>query len=377
MAGIYIHIPFCKQACHYCDFHFSTSLKNKDRMLWALHQELAMRAQDFSEVVVETVYFGGGTPSLLSVAEIEQLLATLRKEYRLVEAPEITLEANPDDLDAATLKALGASPVNRLSIGVQSFFEEDLQMMNRAHAAVEAENCVATAARYFDKISIDLMYGVPGLSAERWRQNLQKAFDLGVTHISSYALTVEDNTALSRFIQNKSYPPLDDALALAHFQILVEETKKQGFVQYEVSNFAKPNCFSKHNTSYWKGVPYLGIGPSAHSFSGSQRAWNVANNAKYLRAIENKELAFEIETLSVTDRYNEYVMTGLRTVFGVSLEKVHQDFGTAYVAFLTKEMGSHIDAGTLELVAGVLKATPKGMFLVDGVASELFCLESL
>lgn len=344
-------------------------------MLWAIGREMAMRAPSFSKFSVETVYFGGGTPSLLSASEINRLLATVAKHYTLVPKAEITLEANPDDLDDKTLSILAQSSVNRLSIGVQSFFDEDLQMMNRTHTASQAEQCVKSALSHFENLSIDLMYGVPGMSDSRWKQNVKKAFALGVPHFSSYALTVEKNTALAHFIKNKDYPPLDESLALSHFEILVCEAEKQGYVQYEIANFGKPDFFSKHNTSYWKEVPYLGIGPSAHSFLGAHRSWNVAHNARYMKAIESGQLAMETEVLSLKDRYNEYVMTGLRTIEGVSFERVSKHFGKAFVDLLDCASKPFLSAGTLELKNGILKTTKEGKFLVDGIASELFCLE--
>ncbi|WP_139958551.1 radical SAM family heme chaperone HemW [Flavicella sediminum] len=372
MAGIYIHIPFCKQACHYCDFHFSTSLKYKREVLKAMHKELQLRAEELKGEIVETIYFGGGTPSLLSISEIESFLACISKNFKVSKHPEITLEANPDDLNEEKIKALSLTRVNRLSIGIQSFFEEDLKMMNRAHSAQESEKCLAIATKYFDLITIDLIYGVPGLTNERWKQNLQKAFDYKIAHISSYALTVEEKTALASFIKNKTYPSLDENLALEHFNTLVSETEKNGFEQYEISNFAKKGAYSKHNTAYWQGVAYLGVGPSAHSFIKNRRAWNIANNAKYLRALQQNTLALEIEDLSLTDRYNEYIMTGLRTVFGVSLENVKNRFGEKYFEYLQEGVAVFLREETVVVEEGILKTTQKGKFLADGIAAELF-----
>ncbi len=372
MAGIYIHIPFCKKACHYCDFHFSTSLKHKESMLLAIQNELKIRSQELSGQIIETIYFGGGTPSLLEISEIEAMLKIIAENYSVTITPEITLEANPDDLSEEKIIQLAKTKINRLSIGVQSFFEEDLQMMNRAHTALESEKCLSVATRYFSNITIDLIYGVPGLTEERWKENLQKAFDLGIQHISSYALTVEEKTALASFIKNKTYPPLNEELALEHFNILVEETGKNGFDHYETSNFGKPHYYSKHNTSYWKGVAYIGVGPSAHSFSKTHRSWNIANNIKYIKGLEKGELVLETEELSVTDRYNEYVMTGLRTVFGVSINKIQEDFGDEYKEYLLKEIEPFIKDKTLFLKNRILKTTHKGKFLADGIAAELF-----
>jgi oxygen-independent coproporphyrinogen III oxidase len=375
MAGIYIHIPFCKKACHYCDFHFSTSMKHKGAMLAAIANELQLRSEELKAQPIETIYFGGGTPSVLTVSEIEQLLNVTRDCYEVVPEVEITLEANPDDLTVSKIKELAVTSINRLSIGIQSFFDEDLKMMNRAHTAKESLDCLKIATQYFDTISIDLIYGIPNMSGQRWLQNLQEAFRLNISHISSYALTVEEKTALATFIANKSYPPLDENLALEHFNILVAEVAKAGFVHYETSNFAKPGAFSKHNTSYWKGVSYVGVGPSAHSFDGRTRAWNIANNTKYIKALAQDILPLEQEVLSISDRYNEYVMTGLRTVFGVSMEKVSNDFGVVYEQYLTKNMQVFLEQEVLVCKEGVLKTTTKGKFLADGIASDLFYIE--
>lgn len=375
MSGIYIHIPFCKQACHYCDFHFSTSLKYKEKMLLAIQQELLLRAAEFEKENIETIYFGGGTPSLLTQVEIDGFLDVIYQNYTVVNAPEITLEANPDDLSEATIIALSKSRINRLSIGIQSFFEEDLTMMNRAHTALESESCIKIATQYFDNITVDLIYGIPNMSVERWQQNLEKVFAFGINHISCYALTVEEKTALASFIKNKTYPPVDEELALNHFTLLVAETKKQGFEHYEISNFGKPNYYSKHNTSYWKGKRYVGVGPSAHSYFNNSRFWNVSNNAKYIKAITENTQVYEEEELSISDRFNETVMIGLRTVFGVDFQEIEQELGAEYTIHLLKESQKYIENKTLVLEKGILKTTQKGKFLADGIAAELFYID--
>lgn len=377
MAGVYIHIPFCKQACYYCDFHFSTSTKRKTALLEALNKELILRKNELKNQIIETIYFGGGTPSLLSVHEIEELLSTIYKNYKVVSKPEITLEANPDDLSEEKISALASTKINRLSIGIQSFFEDDLKFMNRAHTAQEAINCLTIAKKYFKNITIDLIYGVPKMTNIKWRKNLQIAFDLDIPHISSYALTVEEKTALHAFIKKGKMKPLDEQLALKHFNILVEETEKNGFIQYEISNFGKPTFFSKHNTSYWLGINYIGIGPSSHSYNGLERAWNISNNATYINAITNNQLPLQIETLTGNDRFNEYIMTGLRTIWGVSFEKIEKDFGALRLELFKKNVTSFINNGLLELNYGsfscpVITTTKKGRFLVDGIASNLF-----
>ena len=374
MSGIYIHIPFCKQACHYCDFHFSTSMKKKDEMVLALAKEIELRKNESQNETIETIYFGGGTPSVLTIDDIRFLIDTVYKLYKVVENPEITLEANPDDLDEEMILQYANSPINRLSIGVQSFFEDDLELMNRAHNSAEAKKCLEFATQHFDNISIDLIYGMPNMSNEKWLQNIETALSFNIPHISSYALTVEPKTALHKMIKSGSIPTLDDDLAQQHFHILIDTLQEKGFVHYELSNFGQPNYFSKNNTAYWLGKKYIGIGPSAHSYNGESRSWNIANNSLYLRAIAENKLPSETETLSKTDQYNEYIMTGLRTIWGVSLERIETEFGTKYLEYLQKQSEKFISDNLLEIENNVLKTTKKGKFLSDGIASDLFLL---
>jgi oxygen-independent coproporphyrinogen-3 oxidase len=372
MAGIYIHIPFCRQACHYCDFHFSTSMKRKDDMVLALAKEIAMRKEELNGETVETIYFGGGTPSVLTNGEIAYLIHAVYDNFEVIPDPEITLEANPDDLSGIRIQELANSPINRLSIGIQSFFEEDLKMMNRTHNAIEAESCIAEAVKYFDNISIDLIYGIPGMSNKHWLHNINKALSFGVPHISSYALTVEAKTALHKFVLNGTIPRPSDEAAQEHFMLLVDELEANGFVHYELSNFGKEGYFSKNNTAYWLGKKYLGIGPSAHSYNGISRSWNINNNSIYLKGIEAGELPSETEKLTVTDRYNEYIMTGLRTIWGVSVERIEAEFGKQYSDYLKEESQKYIQLGQLTLQDNVLTTTRQGKFLADGIASDLF-----
>ncbi|NMH25475.1 radical SAM family heme chaperone HemW [Flavobacterium solisilvae] len=380
MSGIYIHIPFCKQACHYCDFHFSTSLKKKDEMVLALAKEIELRKNEFENDVVETIYFGGGTPSILEISDIKLLIDTVYSNYKVVGNPEITIEANPDDLSPSLsfrrnlfeeLKAIG---VNRLSIGIQSFFEDDLQLMNRAHNADEAKRCLEFATQYFDNISIDLIYGMPNMSNEKWLQNIETALSFNVPHISSYALTVEPKTALKKLIQTGKIDEPKDEVAQEHFQVLVDKLSENGFIHYELSNFGKENYFSKNNSAYWLGKKYIGIGPSAHSFNGTSRSWNISNNSIYLKSIAENKLPSETEILSKNDRYNEYVMTGLRTIWGISLDKVEKEFGTDFLEYLLKQSEKFIADDLLYLDEKILKPTSKGKFLCDGIASDLFLL---
>jgi len=374
MSGIYIHIPFCKQACHYCDFHFSTSLKKKDEMILALAKEIEMRKNEFQDEVVETIYFGGGTPSLLAIEDLRFLISEIYSNYNVVENPEITLEANPDDLTNERIVALSNLEINRLSIGIQSFFEDDLKIMNRAHNSSEAKKCLEEATQYFDNISIDLIYGIPGMSNEKWMQNIEMALSFNVPHISSYALTVEPKTALHSFIQKELIPQPDEEVAQEHFQILVEKLKENNFIHYELSNFGKENYFSKNNSSYWLGKKYIGIGPSAHSYDGQKRGWNVSNNSVYLKSISEGILPIETEILSKTDRYNEYIMTGLRTMWGVSLQRIEKEFGPTYLHYLNKQAARYIEDHLLFMDDEILRTTQKGKFLSDGIASDLFLL---
>ncbi len=370
MAGIYIHIPFCKQACHYCDFHFSTSMKKRTEMVMALAREIQMRSG--LDEIVETIYFGGGTPSVLDPDEIDFLIETVYGNFTVSENPEITLEANPDDLSDWKIAALSKSKVNRLSIGIQSFFDDDLRMMNRAHNASEAKKSLAEAAKHFDSISIDLIYGIPGMDENKWKSNIETALSFGIPHISSYALTVEPKTALKKLIASGQVAAPDDEAASEHFRILTETLEANGFVHYELSNFGKPEYFSRNNSAYWLGKKYLGIGPSAHSYDGISRSWNIANNSLYLKAISENKAPSEREILTDTDRYNEYIMTGLRTIWGVSLARIEDEFGADFLGYLQKQAAKFIGDGLLSVENDTLKTTKKGKFLTDGIASDLF-----
>lgn len=375
MSGIYIHIPFCKQACHYCDFHFSTSLKKKSELVSALQNELVLRKNELPNEPIKTIYFGGGTPSLLNLEELTAIFKTIYTEFTIAENPEITLEANPDDLSEEKINELANSKINRLSIGVQSFFEEDLKLMNRAHNAEEALNSIKLARSKFDNISVDLIYGIPGMSNERWQKNIQILLDLDIPHISSYSLTVEPNTALQKFIEKGKIKPVDDAAAAQHFETLRTVLKNAGFEHYEFSNYGKPGYFSQNNTAYWLGKPYLGIGPSAHSYDGNSRKWNIANNTLYIKAIEKSELPLEVEELSITDRYNEYIMTRLRTHFGVDLVEVESKFGKEYLEYLKEQSVVLFEKEFLRIENNVMHITEKGTFLSDGIAADLFYID--
>jgi oxygen-independent coproporphyrinogen III oxidase len=369
MSHLYLHVPFCKQACHYCDFHFSTSQDKKGEMVRAMMKELEHRRSELPGQHLDTIYFGGGTPSVLSADELKFIFDSIDKHFSISPGAEITLEANPDDLTAAFLKALRSTPVNRLSIGIQSFRDEDLKMMNRAHTAPEAEASVKRAQDAgITNLTVDLIYGIPGLDEMSWQKNLDHVRELEVQHLSSYCLTVEPKTALARFVQSGKISPVDEQLASKHFQQLVQFAKENGFDHYEISNFAKKGFIAKHNSSYWFGEPYLGIGPSAHSFDGEKRRWNISNNAQYLHFISAGKTTYEEETLNENERYNEFVMTHLRTMWGVTLKEVPEEFQTHFKTEAEKWLAS----GDMENNANVFVLTEQGKLIADRIASDLF-----
>jgi len=374
MPGIYIHVPFCKQACHYCNFHFSTDLQFQQAYLQALHKELRLR-KDYLTGEVTTIYIGGGTPSLLPVEVLDGLLKDIANTYEVSSNVEVTLEANPDDLAAFQneyLQGLRRTSVNRLSIGVQSFVDEDLQFMNRAHNSQEAVTALNKSREAgFQNITADLIYGTPTLSDRDWMDNLQRLIDMELNHISAYALTVEKGTALHSFIQKGKVRALDDQKSAYQFEMMVETLESSGFEHYEISNFAKEGCRSRHNSNYWKGVPYLGLGPSAHSFNGTERQWNVAHTPKYIKALENGQLDCKTETLSANDRYNEYVMTALRTAEGVDIQHVNAQFGPECVSHFVTLAAPHLD-DTMVRDGERYTLTLKGKLYADGIASNLF-----
>ncbi len=372
MSGIYLHIPFCKQACHYCNFHFSTSLKYKGELLDAMHKEIALQKDYLGGEAIQTIYFGGGTPSLLSADEINGLLAALGKYHDISGVEEVTLEANPDDLGELWLKNLQNTSVNRLSIGVQSFFERDLQYMNRAHDAQEAKRCILDAQDAgYTNLSIDLIYGTPTMSESEWEENLATVFELHIPHISCYALTVEPKTALAHFVQaGKAIAPSDESAA-KQFEVLTKRMLEQGYEHYEISNFCLPNSYSKHNSAYWTGKKYLGIGPSAHSFNGKTRQWNKANNALYIKELKQDNLPFELEHLSPKDRYNEYLLTTLRTKWGADMDKIKAWGQEAQNHFLQTAQ-PFLDKGLMKQNGTFFMLTNEGKFLSDGIISDLF-----
>ncbi|MBL7806314.1 MAG: radical SAM family heme chaperone HemW [Saprospiraceae bacterium] len=371
MPGLYLHIPFCKQACHYCNFHFSTSLRQKGKMVQAILKELEIQQHFLNGAELGSIYFGGGTPSLLDTSELVQLFEQIHRLHRVSPDAEITLEANPDDLTAEKLTELRQhTPVNRLSIGIQSFAEEDLRWMHRAHTATHARECLDKAlAAGFRDLTIDLIYGAPTTSHHQWAENLRIAFQYGIPHLSCYCLTVEEGTALGTFVRRGQQPPVDEERATAQFNMLLEAAAAQGYEHYEISNFALPGRYARHNTNYWRNEPYLGIGPSAHAYNGIARQWNIANNALYIKTLEEGRVPFEQEILTPEQRYNEYVMTSLRTMWGTDLERIQ---AMGFGAHFEKNAQSFLHSGDLLREGSFFKLTHSGKLLADRIAMELF-----
>jgi oxygen-independent coproporphyrinogen-3 oxidase len=373
MAGIYIHIPFCKQACHYCNFHFSTLLLYKERVVKAIAKELFLRKDEIGSEPIETLYFGGGTPSLLTSSELDFLFETLLKHYDLSHLKEVTLEANPDDLSSSYIQYLAQTPINRLSIGIQSFEDDHLKMMNRAHVAQEAIQCVKMAQDSgLHQISVDLIYGIPGMSKEVWQRNVETAIKLGVSHISSYCLTIEPRTVFGVQLKKNKFQLSTDEESEAQFIDLIHLTEAAGFEQYEISNFAKDKQYALHNTNYWKGVSYLGVGAGAHSHFPGVRMWNVSNNQHYMRDIELGILPLEKEQLSLDNQFNEWVMTGLRTQWGLSLSEGQRRFGSNRIMELNKSLQTYVLEGKVLLQGDTLVLSKNARFLADGIAAAGF-----
>ncbi len=373
MAGIYFHIPFCKQACHYCDFHFSTSLKYREEMLLAMQEEVSLQSGYLTGKNIESIYFGGGTPSLLDVDDIERLIDAIASHFDILPDAEITLEANPDDLGRDKVTAISRSSVNRFSIGIQSFFDEDLRWMNRAHRAEEAERAIQLVQeKGFSNITADLIYGYPLLTDDKWQYNIGRLLDFGIPHISAYGMTVEPRTALAAFIRKGKQAGMDDGQGAGQFESLMKILAEAGYEQYEISNFAKSGHYARHNSNYWRGVPYLGIGPSAHSFDGSTRQWNLRNNAQYIRSVQAGIVPYEREELSEQDQVNEYIMTALRTVWGLDLGYVEARFDVSYGHVLRTGLQPFVSRGEVSLLGDVATLTDKGKLLADRIAAELF-----
>jgi len=376
VSGIYIHIPFCKQQCHYCDFHFSTSLKNKNDLIDALVSEIKIQSSFLAGTKIRTIYFGGGTPSLLSNDEISRLFDKLHQIFNLENLEEITLEANPDDLTKQKIKELKNTPINRFSIGVQSFQTKDLEYMNRAHNVQQAHDSIkGVQDAGWDNITLDLIYGTPTLSNEQWQENMQKVIDFDVPHLSAYGLTVEEKTPLHHAIKLGKQQALDEEKSSEQFEMLMDFVPKYGLEQYEISNFAKSGYEAKHNGSYWTDEKYLGLGPSAHSFDGEKRIWNISNNIKYINSIKKGELDNDFELLSEEQRFNEYVLTSLRTKEGCNMNYVKSRFSTFLVDFLTVSIKKWLKNGEIEQNGSFYILTKKGKLVADWIASELFYIK--
>ncbi|MEJ7739437.1 MAG: radical SAM family heme chaperone HemW [Chitinophagaceae bacterium] len=386
MSGIYIHIPFCRRACHYCNFHFSTSLALKMDLVAAILKEIEMAAPLTMQLKtrveesaylkskkIETVYFGGGTPSLLTEQELGDILHKINMHFEVDPRAEITLEANPDDVTVESLKVWKATGINRLSIGVQSFFDEDLRWMNRAHNALQAMHSIQSAQQAgFDNISIDLIYGGPTLTDSQWEENVRLAIQAGVPHLSCYALTVEPSTPLYKMIRRNKRSDVDADKQATQFLLLIDWLEAAGFEHYEISNFARPGKRSLHNSGYWQGHTYLGLGPSAHSFDGRSRQWNVSNNTVYIQSLKNNRIPAETELLTVTQMMNEYIMTSLRTKEGLELNHITRNFGDAFSSEIKHDAGKYLDDGRLLDTGGVLQLSRLGKLYADGIAADLF-----
>ncbi len=373
MAGIYIHIPFCKQACFYCNFHFSTVLSYKEKLVKAIAKELFLRKDFLAEQPIQSIYLGGGTPSLLNSNELDLILNTLYKEFDLSAVKEFTIEANPDDLDSDHLNYLKQTPINRLSIGIQSFNDADLKYMNRAHKASEAINCIKKAQDIgLSEISIDLIYGIPGMSLEKWQDNLATAFSLQIQHLSSYCLTIEPKTVFGNMAAKNTLVLSTEEESEKQFLSLIEKAVQAGFEQYEISNFAKNNAYALHNTQYWKGSPYLGVGPGAHSYRNNERSWNISNNQQYMQSIEKSILPLESERLSKDNQYNEWVMTGLRTIWGLNLSEGTEKFGSDRIDYLQKQLQAYVDRKQVYYLNNCFYIAEHARFLADGIAAAAF-----
>ncbi len=371
MAGIYIHIPFCKQSCHYCNFHFSTSTKNKEEVLYAIENEIKQKGQASNEAI-STIYFGGGTPSILDVNEINSIINRIHKEFNVESEAEITIEANPDDLNKEKIINLSLTEINRLSIGVQSFIDKELRIMNRAHDSKKALNSIEISKKYFNNISIDLMYGVPESTLESWTYNLDTVSQFDINHISSYALTLEPKTALESFVRKLVVEMPEEELVYDQYNLINKKLEPLGFINYEVCSFAKENFFSKNNSAYWLRKKYIGIGPSAHSFDGKSRSWNISNNKKYIDQIKKGKSFYKKEKLSKVDQYNEYVMTGFRTIWGVSANFIENNFNSKFKNYFTDRIQKHIDQKNIIVKDDIYTTTNEGRFLADGISSDLF-----
>ena len=373
MAGIYIHIPFCKQKCHYCNFYSVASEKNKTAFLEALTKEIELQKHYLGNEIIETIYFGGGTPSVLSADEINHLFQKIQTNYTISDKAEITFEANPDDLTRSYLRLLKRTLINRLSIGVQSFIKDDLKYLNRVHSANQAHNCIKEAQEAgFQNLSVDLIYGIPTLSETSWYKNLEVFFELNLPHLSAYALTIEPKTALDVLIRKQKTKPVEENRILEHFKILLDQMKENGYIHYEISNFCKEPFYSLHNKNYWFRKSYLGLGPSAHSFNGNSRQWNVSNIQKYISSIKSGEIPKEIEALTTEQKYNEYILTSLRTIWGSDSNYILKQFGVSYLNDFKRGIEKHVIDNKVHVEDHWYCLTDSGKLFADGIAADLF-----
>jgi len=371
LLGIYIHIPFCKKSCHYCNFHFSTSLKYKEDMIKAINKEIYQKAI-LNNDKVSTIYFGGGTPSILDAEELNLIIENIYKKFKVGKNIEITIEANPDDLSTRKLNDLSKTKINRISIGVQSFIDKELKIMNRVHDSKKAIKSIEIAKKYFNNISVDLLYGVPDSSIKSWNYNLDTISSFNINHISAYALTVEPKTALESFINKSILSMPDEELVYSQYKLINEKLSSKNFINYEVCSFAQKDFFSKNNSAYWLRKKYIGIGPSAHSFDGESRSWNISNNKKYIDQIRDGDNYYKKENLTKVDQYNEYIMTGLRTIWGVSVKHIESNFDVRFKNYFLKKIKSHIAKKNVYKEDDLYLTTQSGRFLADGIASDLF-----
>ena len=375
MAGIYIHFPFCKQACHYCNFYFSTKMKNKEDLIFFLKKEIDLRYNELRKDTLESVYFGGGSPSLLSLKEIDSIISKVKEKFIISKNTEMTLEINPDDVSMEYIKGLKKTGINRLSLGIQSFLEKDLLLMNRNHTSIQSLKAIEIVSQIFENYSVDLIYGIPKSSLKDFLFNIKKALEFDPKHFSCYALTVEPKTVLDHKVKNKKIKMPIDELIKKQFDKMISILEDKNYLHYEISNFAKSDFQSVNNCNYWLRKPYLGIGPSAHSFDGHfKRSWNVSNINLYMKSIKEGELCFGEENLTISESYNEYIMLGLRTSSGVSLRKIEKIFGSKYLKYFMKQIDIYIDSKMLSMDGDIIKITANGKFISDKIASDLFKL---
>ena len=374
MSNLYIHYPYCKQACHYCNFHFSTMKKGRDQIMGLIEKELEIRVNEVKSPL-DSIYFGGGSPSLISSKSLGCFIQKIKEDFEISNEVEITMEVNPDDVSKDYLLGLKESGINRLSLGIQSFFEKDLQLMNRAHSADQAHKSLGLVGKYFDNFSLDLIYGMPNSNLLDWKKNISLALEHNPLHISAYALTVEKKTALYHQIKQKRVKPISDEVVKDQYDFLIDKMDSKGYINYEFSSFGKPGYFSVNNQNYWNGKAYLGLGPSAHSYDGiGQRSWNVSNNHLYAAGVNSKKLDLESETLDTKDMYNEYIMTGLRKIEGLSLDHIKKVFGKTYASYLEEQVGWHLDQRNIFWDGDYLKVSKQSKFLTDGIAADLFII---